>query len=175
VPLCSVEFWFQDEARVGQQGTLTRVWAEKGSRPRLIRQQQYEYAYIFGAVCPSSGESVGLVLPSSNSEAMNLHLKAISDRVLNNKHAVVIMDNAGWHHAGKLHKFDNITLMYLPPYSPELNPQEQVWRQMRELYLANRCYKDYDDIVNSACEAWNKVTENKDSIIKLTTREWLNI
>lgn len=160
---------------MGQQGTLTRVWAEKGSRPRLIRQQQYEYAYIFGAVCPSSGESVGLVLPSSNSEAMNLHLKAISDRVLNNKHAVVIMDNAGWHHAGKLHKFDNITLMYLPPYSPELNPQEQVWRQMRELYLANRCYKGYDDIVNSACEAWNKVTENKDSIIKLTTREWLNI
>jgi transposase len=51
------------------------------------------------------------------------------------------MDNAGWHHAGVLHKFDNITLMYLPPYSPELNPQEQVWRQMRELYLANRCYK----------------------------------
>jgi transposase len=99
----------------------------------LIPQQQYEYAYIFDAVCPSSGESVGLVLPSSNSEEMNLHLKAISDQVLNNKHAEVIMDNAGCHHAGKLHKFDNITLMYLPPYSPELNQQEQVWRQMREL------------------------------------------
>lgn len=170
-----MEVWLQDEARIGQQGSLTRVWAEKGSRPRLVRQQQYEYAYIFGAACPSTGESVGLVLPSSNTEAMNLHLQAISERVAQNKHAVVIVDNAGWHHAGELQKFSNITLMYLPPYSPELNPQEQVWRQMRERYLANRCYKDYDDIVEAACSAWNNITSDKDAVKQLTSRDWLNI
>ena len=59
-----VDIWFQDEARVGQRGTVTRTWAKKGTRPRLARQQQFEYAYIFGAVCPARDEAVGLVMPA---------------------------------------------------------------------------------------------------------------
>ncbi|CCB85133.1 hypothetical protein PUV_01830 [Parachlamydia acanthamoebae UV-7] len=65
-------------ARVGQRGTLTRTWAKKGTRPRLTRQQQFEYAYIFGAVCPKTNQSVGLVLPAANSNAMLVHLEEIS-------------------------------------------------------------------------------------------------
>ena len=61
--------WFQDEARVGQRGTVTRTWAVKGTRPRAIRQQQFEYAYLFGAVCPARNEAVGLVLPAVNTHA----------------------------------------------------------------------------------------------------------
>jgi hypothetical protein len=118
------------------------VWAEKGTRPMLVRQQQYEYAYIFGAVCPSTGNSVGLVLPYSNTTTMNLHLEEISNNVTIGKHAVVIVDNAGWHLSVDLKKFDNITLIYLPPYSPELNHQERVWLEMRQKYLANRCYSN---------------------------------
>lgn len=82
-----------------KRNPLSRVWAEKGSRPRLVQQQQYEYAYVFGAVCPTSGESVGVVLPNSNTESMNIHLAAISACVSEGRHAVVILDNAGWHHA----------------------------------------------------------------------------
>lgn len=154
---------------------MTRVWAIRGSRPTLIRQQQFEYAYIFGAVCPSTGNTVGLVVPYSNTFSMNLHLAEISKNVSPGKHAVLIMDNAGWHHAGELETFANITIIHLPPYSPELNPQERIWLEMRQKYLANRCYDDYNDIVNSACEAWNKITENQSLISQLTSREWLRI
>lgn len=171
----NVEIWFQDEARVGQQGTLTRVWAEKGTRPRLVRQQQFEYAYIFGAVCPKTGESVGMVLPSSNTEAMNIHLSHISKSIKSGYHAVIVMDKAGWHTTKNLKKFKNLSIIHLPPYSPELNPQEQVWREMREKFLANRCYSGYDDIVDSACNAWNKITKDKKAMTKLTTRDWASI
>ncbi|QRQ83294.1 transposase [Paralysiella testudinis] len=73
-----VDIWFQDESRIGQQGSLTRVWHEKGKRPRIIRQQQFEYAYIFGAVCLRTGTTAALVMPSVNKEAMLLHLRQIS-------------------------------------------------------------------------------------------------
>lgn len=116
-----------------------------------------------------------MVLPSSNTESMNIHLAAISACVSEGKHAVVILDNAGWHHANMLQVFDNITLVHLPPYSPELNPQEQVWRQMKEGYLANRCFDNYDDIVDASCEAWNKVTDDKEAISRLTSRNWLHV
>ena len=85
----SVDIWFQDEARVGQRGTVTRTWAAKGSRPRLTRQQQFEYAYIFGAVCPSRDEAVGLVLPIANTDAMLVHLEHISAKIPEGRHAVL--------------------------------------------------------------------------------------
>lgn len=69
-----IDIWFQDESRIGQQGSISRIWHSKGQRPRLIRQQQFEYAYIYGAICPSRGESVGLALPVANTQGMRLHL-----------------------------------------------------------------------------------------------------
>lgn len=83
-----MEVWFQDEARVGQRGTLSRIWAEKGLRTRLVRQQQFECAYIFGAVCPSSGESVGLVMPYANTHAMLIHLEHMSTKIPKGRHGV---------------------------------------------------------------------------------------
>ncbi|MGK5593727.1 MAG: IS630 family transposase [Parachlamydiaceae bacterium] len=124
----NVEIWFQDEARVGQRGTVTRVWAIKGTRPRAIRQQQFEYAYIFGAVCPERDVGVGLVLPSVNSHAMKVHLQHISAQVSEGKHAVIILDRAAWHTTRKVKEFENITLLSLPVVSPELNPVEQLWQ-----------------------------------------------
>ena len=87
-----VDIWFQDEARVGQRGTVTRTWAKKGSRPCLARQQQFEYAYIFGAVCPGKDEAVGLVMPTVNTEAMLVHLEHISTRIPEGRHAVIVLD-----------------------------------------------------------------------------------
>jgi hypothetical protein len=93
----SVDIWFQDEARIGQKGSVTRTWAKKGTRPRLVRQQQFEYAYVFGAVCPVRDEAVGIVLPVANTEAMLVHLEHISMKIPAGRHAVIVLDKAAWH------------------------------------------------------------------------------
>ncbi len=92
-----LEIWFQDEARVGQQGTLTRVWAKRGTRPRAVRDTRYKWAYIFGAFCPGRATAVGLVLPFADTEAMNAHLADIARAVAPVAHAVLVLDGAGWH------------------------------------------------------------------------------
>ena len=164
--------WFQDEARVGQRGTLSRIWAKKGSRPRVVQQQQYSNAYIFGAVCSQRDEAVALVLPIANTESMKLHLDEISKKIEPGRHAIIIMDKASWHTTDKIPKYHNITSIHLPPYSPELNPVEQVWRTLRNDSLANRCFSGYDQIINECCEAWNKITSISGKISKLCSREW---
>lgn len=173
--MTQVEIWFQDEARIGQRGTVTRVWALKGTRPRVVRQQQFEYAYIFGAACPARDVAVGLVMPVVNSEAMKTHLEHIAAQVPEGKHAVIILDRAAWHTTKKLKLFPNITLMPLPPASPELNPVEQIWQQLRDRELANRSYRDYEDILESSCKAWNNFVDVPGAIQKLCTREWVKI
>jgi transposase len=175
VQLSQVDIWFQDEMRIGQRGTQTRLWARKGTRPRVVRQQQSESAYIFGAVCPQCDAAVGLVLPFANTQTMALHLEAISLAVPPGRHAVVVLDQAGWHTTPKLPQLPNVSLLSLPAGSPELNPAEQVWQQLRDRSLANRCYDSYDDIIDACCEAWNKFTQIPNAIRSLCTRNWANL
>ena len=117
-----LEVWFQDEARVGQQGTLTRKWARRGTRPRAPRDTRYKWSYIFGAACPARGTAAGLIVPYVNAEAMGLHLNEIAKAVAHGAHAMLIVDGAGWHGAKCLQVPDNITLVKLPPYSPRTEP-----------------------------------------------------
>ena len=124
--------WFQDEARVGQQGTLSYVWAPIGSRPARVRDCRHESAYLFGAICPARAVGAAIVMPWVSSEAMTLHLAEISKQVGASAHAVLVCDGAGWHQPGvRLTVPENITLLRLPPYAPELNPMENVWEYMR--------------------------------------------
>ena len=90
VALDRVDIWLQDEARFGQQNTTTKLWAEKGSRPRAVKQQQFEYAYLFGSVCVTNGASKALVMPYVNRDIMITHLQQISDRTPIDRHAVII-------------------------------------------------------------------------------------
>lgn len=175
VKLENVDVWFQDEARVGQRGTLTRTWARKGTRPRLTRQQQFEYAYLFGAVCPAQDKAVGLVLPVVNTHAMLIHLKEISIHVPAGRHAVVVLDQAAWHTTGRVRMFDNLTLLSLPVASPELNPVEQVWQQLRDNWLANRFYDGYEAIVDACCQAWNWFVDMPNRVRQLCSRAWANL
>jgi len=140
IELKNVDIWFQDEARIGMQGTVTRVWAEKGTRPRLIQQRQFLSTYIFGAFSPENDEACGLILPKSDTAAMEIHLKEISDMVAEERHALIVLDGAAWHTTEKLECPENVSLLTLPAYSPELNPAEQVWQQMRQDSLSNRCF-----------------------------------
>jgi len=168
-----IELWWQDEARVGQQGTLTYIWADKGKRPTVKKDLRYTWAYVFGAVCPDRGIGAALVLPKANAKAMNLHLAEISLHVADDAHAIVILDGAGWHQTGgKLQIPRNISLLHLPPYSPELNPVENIWQFLRQNKLSNRVYNSYTDILDACCEAWNALIAKPDQIKSIATRSW---
>lgn len=147
-----------DEARFGQQGTLTRVWARKGSRPAAVKQTRYEWVYLYAAVEPATGVSVALQAPCVNTGTMNVFLRMMSEELGPRDHAVLIMDQAGWHKARKLVVPDNITVLYLPPYSPELNPVERLWGYLRSHYLSNRAYDGYDHLLEAGAEAWQQLT-----------------
>ena len=129
----------------GPKNKLTRRWARRGTRPRAPRDQRTEWAYIFGAICPAKGKGAGLVMPWCDTDAMAAHLIEISAAVDPGAHAVLIVDQAGWHLTPKLAIPDNITVLALPPRSPELNPVENVWQFMRDNWLSNRICKSYED------------------------------
>src|SRR3954471_22320838 len=105
-----IELWFADEARIGQKNKISRRWARRGSRPSAPSDQRTAATYIFGAICPKEGKTVGQILPWCNTAMMNLHLAAISADVAPGRHAVLLLDQAGWHLSGKLAVPDNITI-----------------------------------------------------------------
>jgi transposase len=140
-----------------------------------VRQQQFEYAYLFGAVCPANGHTEAIIAPFSNSEIMREHLALISKATASDRHAVVIMDGASWHQHYLANDFDNLSIIKLPPYSPELNPVEQVWQWMRQNEIANRCFDGYEDIVNQCEKAWNRFREDKCRVTKPCYRDWISL
>jgi hypothetical protein len=186
----AVEIWFGDEARVGQQGTLTRVWARLtqgsvgrspmewsdegrcGTRPRGPRGRGFEAAYLFGAVCPERQTGAAIVMPAVNVEAMNEHLAVISQRVSVGAIAVLVLDNAGWHTSPRLTLPDNIVLLPLPSYAPELNPVETIWEFLRGNWLSFGAWPSYKAIVDACCEAWNKLMGMPEQIASITRRSW---
>jgi transposase len=140
----------------------------------MHRDQRHTNAYIFGAVCPARDIGVALVLPDVNTAAMNRHLNEISRNVQPNAHAVIIIDGAGWHKAVDLIVPDNLSLLCLPPYSPELNAQENVWQYLRQNYLAGRIFDNYDAIVDASCAAWNAMSSEAGRIASIASRDWLS-
>ena len=170
-----LEVWFQDEARVGQKGTLTRIWARKGSRPRKPRDTRYEWAYIFGAGCPARAIGTAIVMPYADTEAMNQHLAAIAARVATGSHGVIVLDGAGWHSSKTLVVPPNLTLITQPPFAPEVNPAENVWEYLRKNNLAIRVHETYDAIVEACCQAWNGLMATPQRIVSLATRKWAEV
>ena len=170
----NLEVWFGDEARIGQKNKLTRRWAKRGTRPSAPRDQRTASTYIFGAICPKDGKAAALVLPRCDTEAMALHLAAISAKVAPGRHAALLLDRAGWHTSAKLAVPENITLVPLPAKCPELNPQENVWQFMRENWLSNRIFTSYSDILDHCCEAWNKLTDQPWRIMSIGLRDWVH-
>lgn len=153
-----VRVWFMDEARLGQQGTLTNVWARTGSRPAAVRQTRYEWVYLYAAVEPLTGESAALLAPNVNTGTMNAFLKILDEERKADEHFVLIMDQAGWHRSRTLELPDGITVLLLPPYSPELNPVENLWHYLRSHYLSNRAYEDYDALLEAGSKAYRSLT-----------------
>jgi len=153
-PRKRLRIYFQDEARFGQQGTTTNVWAPKGSRPTAVRQTEYEYLWVLGAVCPETGRAEGLLSPRLNTDVVNIFLQAFSKSLPKEEHAVMIWDGAGFHTSQKLRVPANVTLIQLPAYSPELNPLENLWHYLKSHYWSNRTYANYGELETAAIAAW---------------------
>ena len=171
IPIGSIDIWFQDESRIGQKGTNTRCWIKKGTRKRLLKQGQHISTYMFGAVCPSQKQTAALVLPECNMQMMELFLEEIAKQVPAGRHAVVLLDRASWHTSQKLQYSPRITLLSIPPYSPELNPVEQIWQWLKQTWLSNRVFKDLEEIIEACRHAWLDFLEKQD-LEKMCSREW---
>jgi len=153
--------YFQDESRFGQQGTNTNVWAKKGSRPTAVRQTEYEYLWVIGAACPETGHAEGLLSPQLNTAIINTFLEQFSATIPPDEQAVMVWDGAGFHTSKALKVPENITLVRLPPYSPELNPIENLWHYLKSHFWSNRAYKDYDALEEAAMKAWRTAALNE--------------
>ncbi len=157
-----LRIYFQDEARFGQQGTLTNVWARTGSRPVAVRQTAYKYLWAIAAVCPETGRSDGLLTPRLDTRYINTFLRQFSQTLPPDEHAVMIWDGAGFHRGKELQMPANVTAIQLPAYSPELNPMENLWHYLKSHYWSNRTYKDHEELEEAAIQAWNHSVENRE-------------
>jgi DDE superfamily endonuclease len=136
-----VEVWAEDEARLGLKPIARRVWSLKGHRPTSNGQSKFESLYVFGFAHPATGRNRTLILPKANAGTMG---QALADFARwadpdGRKVLVLIVDNAGWHIAGKLAVPHNVALHHLPSCTPELQPAEPLWPLVRE-GLANNTF-----------------------------------
>lgn len=156
------------------QGILKALWGNRGERRTQPKQMEYEWTYVFGGACPETGQTFALILPEANTEMMNLFLEKFSKEIAPDVHVVLIVDNAAWHSSKTLRIPENITLHYLPPYSPELNPIERVWKELKTWAVANRVFDTMDDLIEAICKGWNRLSQDKDKMTTLLNTSYIN-
>jgi len=124
-------------------------------------------------VCPASGEDFTLVLPGVNAKIMDNFLAHFAATQPDDVHALMVLDGAGWHDERALTIPDNLSLVELPPYSPELNPVERIWLYLRERFLSLRVLDDTEAIIEACCQAWNVLTAEPNRIQSLSAYPWI--
>ena len=163
---------FQDESRVGRKGMLSRVWVRKGTRPRIVRDHRYGYVHLFSAACPETGAAVGHVGAKADTEEMSRHLREIGEQVPAGRHALVVLDGAGWHRSRELEIPANVALLRLPPYSPELKPIETLFSVLKHRHFANRVFENAEHVRQTVEEVWHGFTRRTGEIMQITERKW---
>jgi transposase len=170
-----VRVYFEDEARFGTQGTITRVWAPKGSRPRAVRQNGREWLYVLMAVCVGTGAASALIMPELNAGVLNLFLEQFSRELPAGVHAVLIWDGAGYHTSGELVVPANVSLIQLPPYSPELNPVENLWHYLRAHHWSNRVYEGYKGLEREAIRSLCAVCDDAETLKSVCNADYVKL
>jgi len=168
-----VRVYFEYEARFGTQGTITRVWARKGSRPRAVRQNGREWLYVLIAVCAATGTASALIMPELNTAVVNLFLEQFSGELPAGVHAVLIWDGAGFHTSGELVVPGNVSLIQLPPYAPELNPVENLWHYLRAHHWSNREYEGYEGLQREAVRSLCTVCDDVEWLKTICNSEYV--
>lgn len=149
---------FSDEARFGVHSKLGHGWFKKGSRIPVKMKLGYKNFYIYGCASPINGKHFTFLLPHANTICMNFFLKQLSLEY-ESKKIILVIDGAGWHSSKALIVPQNIELVYLPPYSPELNPVERLWLYIKRSTIRNKIYRTIDDLEVKVCDFIQTLTE----------------
>ena len=164
----------QDEGRFGRISDVRRAWSPQGTRPQAPRQVIRTYLYVFTAVCPALGRMTSLILPWANTEMMDIFLRQVAED-FSNYFILMLVDQAGWHVSQKLTVPENLRLIKLPPRSPELNPAEHIWEELREKNFANKACRDLDEVEDNLCRGLNDLAKNPDKLRSMTNFPYLNV
>ena len=166
----SVRLMFEDEAGYGRINKPKYCWCFPGLRPCVPCHHIREYRYAYGAVEPLTGESFFLVMPYSNTACMNLFLQKLSESYPKDL-ILLVCDGAAWHKAKALVVPANIRLLFLPPATPEMNPIEQIWKEIRKRGFRNEVFDTLDKVIDRLCETICSLS--CDVIRSITGRDWI--
>jgi transposase len=164
----------QDEARFGRISGTKKSWAPYSIRPLVPKQIVRKYTYAYSAVCPKLGEMTSLILPYGNTQMMNKFLKHVSEE-FKKYNIIMLLDQAGWHRSNCLKIPRNIKLIKQPSHSPELNPVEHIWDEIREKHFHNKAFRSLDEVEDTLCVGLKNLWNNHDYVKSLTNFPYLNI
>ena len=162
-------FW--DESLFGRITKISHCWCEKGIRPIVKALKVREYTHVFGAFDPFEGESCFIFTPKCNTAWTNVFLKVLSEQFAED-YILLIGDQASHHKSKDLKLPENIRLAFIPPRTPEMNPSEGIWDEIKEKHFANRYFEKMDDVLDELTLAVKKLT--KETIMSIVQRNWIN-
>jgi putative transposase len=166
----TIRVMWQDEAGFGRINKPRHCLCFEGLRPTVPCHHIREYRYVYGAVEPRTGNDFFLVMPNCNTVCMNIFLEKLSEQYAND-YILLVMDCASWHKAKGLCIPDNIRIVHIPPYTPEMNPIEQIWTHLRKSGFRNEIFQTLDNVVDRLCNTIRKLTPE---IVKsITGRDWI--
>ncbi len=152
-----IKLFYQDEARFGRIDNVSSCWVPKGKRASVGNQIIRKYTYAYSAICPETGESYSLILPYANGACMDIFMEGLSTHYKNYR-IIMAMDRASWHTGDKTKKWDNIVPLFNPPYSPELNPVENIWHHLRENYrFKNKTFESLEHLESKLSDALSEL------------------
>lgn len=159
--------FFEDEGRFGRISREMYCWVKKDMVPSVARLMIREYIYAYSAIAPATGDCFSMIAPHCNTESMNYFLSLLASHYKNYR-IVLLLDKAGWHISQGLKLPTNLLLMHLPPYSPELNPVELLWREIRRKHFHNKIFKNLDEVEATLTEALAHYHHDAPSIQQLS-------
>jgi transposase len=165
-----VEVWSFDEHRLGLKPIIRKIWAPRGCRPTANGHHRFKWLYLYGFVRPATGEVVWFIGAFVNTPVFAAFLAAFAREIGAgpDKHVILVLDGAGWHVSDDLEVPDGIELMFLPPYSPEIQPAERLWTLTDEP-LANQYFEtldDLDEVLGQRC----RILVDEPDLIRAHTR-----
>jgi putative transposase len=161
---------FGDEAGFGRINKPKYCWCFPGLRPLVPSHHIREYRYLYGAVEPLTGDSEFLIMPHSNTDCMNVFLAHLSKTYPEDK-IVFVCDRASWHRAKTLEIPSNILIIYLPPATPEMNPIEQIWKEVRRIGFKNEVFQSLEKVIDRLCSVICSLSH--ETIKSITGRDWI--
>jgi hypothetical protein len=166
--------FFEDEGRFGRINNIQKCWFQRGLRPAVKQQLVREFIYAFNSVCPQTGESFSLILPQADTNAMQYYMDKLSKQYPHYR-IILCMDKAGWHTTKQLRLPQNIIVWFLPPYSPELNPVEMIWKHIRTKHFNNRIFDTLNDVEKQLSRSLKEVFVSIHETKQLTFYKWMQL